>query len=149
MTKNDRTTNEGAHRALYLHQCQRLRPWLPRDEYLVLRDSDEHATIVDDMLRRIETMPKTYETDGQGTAAMVSLHYFNGASDWYIIERDKDGDGREQCFGWVVLNGWLDCAELGYISVCEIIAHGIELDLHWTPRPLREIQTERRAQEAA
>jgi hypothetical protein len=30
----------------------------------------------------IATMPKTYETDGQGNQAMVFLHYFIGNCDW-------------------------------------------------------------------
>jgi hypothetical protein len=41
-----------------------------------------------ELVDTVQTMPKTYETDGQGDAAIVRLHYFVGGCDWYITERD-------------------------------------------------------------
>ena len=35
----------------------------------------------------VASMPKTYETDGQGKKAVVQLHYFLGGWDWYITEK--------------------------------------------------------------
>ncbi len=82
-------------------------------------------------------MPQTYETDGMGLAAVAHLHYFLNGWDWYITERDADpeGLGQLQAFGLV-------CGlerELGYISIEAIVGAGAELDLHWEPKPLREI----------
>ena len=52
-------------------------------------------TLYDNIL----SIPKPYETEDQGDAVTVRLHYFKGGSDWYIIERDIDGD-QIQCFGF-------------------------------------------------
>ena len=95
---------------------------------------------------RIATMPKTYEQDGLGDAAIVHLHYFIGACDWYITERDvdTDGEGQIQAFGLANLGYG---AELGYISIKEIIGCGAELDLHFTPRSLGGIKADAEAAE--
>ena len=98
--------------------------------------------MVADLAQRIDAMPQTYQQDGMGDAAIVGLHYFNSGSDWYITEKDADG-GTAQAFGYAVLNGWDDCAELGYISIAELVAHGVELDLYWQPRTLGEVKAER------
>lgn len=87
----------------------------------------------------IATMPKTYETDGQGKAAVAYLHFFRGGGDWYITEKDTgcpDEPGQLQAFGAADLGYG---AELGYINIAELIAHGVELDLYWTPKPIGEI----------
>ncbi len=88
---------------------------------------------------QIATMPKTYETDGQGDDAPVTLHYFNAGSDWYIIEKDAGSPDDEvqgsqtQAFGFACLNGDTDNAEFGYISIQELIENGVELDLYYKP----------------
>jgi hypothetical protein len=89
----------------------------------------------------IETMPKTYEQDGLGDTAIVSLHYFLGNSHFYITEKDREG-GVDQAFGFVVLNGDTQNAELGYISIAEIVRHRAELDLHFSPCTLAEIKAQ-------
>ena len=83
-------------------------------------------------------MPKTYETDGQGRDALARLHYFTSGCDWWIVEKDVDPDhaGQAQAFGIADLGMG---AELGYISLPEILAAGAELDLYWTPKTVREI----------
>lgn len=95
-----------------------------------------------DLAQQIDTMPKTYEQDGMGDKAIAHLHYFIGASDWYITEKDMDG-GVQQAFGYAILNGDNECAELGYISIEEITRCGAELDLHFTPCRLAEIKAGR------
>lgn len=98
-----------------------------------------------DLSALIEAMPKTYEQEARGEQAVVHLHYFRGISDFYITERDSDPDGagQVQAFGLADLFG--DGGELGYISIPEIIAAGVELDLYWTPRTLAEVRRKRRA----
>lgn len=88
-----------------------------------------------ELLDTIATMPKTFETDGQGDAAIVRLHYFVGGCDWYITERDML-DEQRQAFGLADLG--MGYPELGYISIAEIIGNGGELDLHWSARALNE-----------
>lgn len=100
-----------------------------------------------ELCRLVETMPKSYETDGQGWKAVAFLHYFKGGMDFYITERDmgdeKDGENglipgaQYQAFG---LADHGHGAELGYISIQELIENGVELDLYWTPKTLDEIR---------
>jgi len=85
--------------------------------------------------------PVTYAQDGKGDDAIVYFHYFTGASDWYITELDMDG-GIDQAFGFAILNGDTESAELGYISIRELVQHGAELDLFFTPCTLGEIKRE-------
>jgi len=90
----------------------------------------------------VEGMPKSYETNGQGDAAIVQLHYFKGSHDWYVTEKDSDpdGDGQLQAFG-LVINSY--GPELGYICLKELIACKVELDLHWQPKTLAEVRKSR------
>jgi hypothetical protein len=94
------------------------------------------VTVLNEMLDLISKMPKTYETDGQGKDAVAVLHYFVGGCDWYITEKDME-DEQLQAFGLANLGYG---AELGYINIQEITKAGAKLDLHWTPKPLKEIK---------
>ena len=87
----------------------------------------------------IKAMPHTYQTDGQGDKAIAHLHYFKGSMDWYITEKDidTDGEGQIQAYGLADLG---DGGEMGYISIKEIIASGVELDLHWSPKSIGAIR---------
>ena len=87
----------------------------------------------------ILAIPKPYETEDQGDATPVRLHYFKGGSDWYIIERDIDGD-QIQCFGFACLNGDKQNAEFGYINIAELIKYGVELDLYYKPQTVEDIK---------
>lgn len=99
-----------------------------------------------ELKQTIETMPKSYETDGQGNEAIATLHYFNSSSNWYITERDAGSPDDEeqgvqmQAFGYACLNGDIENAELGYISIQELIENGVELDLYYKPQTIRSIK---------
>ncbi len=85
----------------------------------------------------VETMPKTYETDGQGDKAVAQLHYFTSGWDFYITEKDVN-PGQHQAFGLVA-----GCeVELGSISIAELLSCGAELDLYWEPKPIGAIRAE-------
>lgn len=77
----------------------------------------------------VDTMPRTYQTNGQGDEAIAYLHYFAKGCDWYITEIDIEQD-LNQCFGYADLG---QGPELGYISLPELMENGVELDLHFTP----------------
>jgi len=81
----------------------------------------------------INTMPQTYQQDGLGLNAIAYLHYFHGSYDWYITERDME-DEQLQAFGLVNMHE----AEQGYINIEELKANGIEIDLYWTPKTLKQ-----------
>lgn len=130
-------------------ELQRLQPFLPVAEFGSLQYSlnGEEGAAINDLLaeqvRRIDGMPMSYQTDGKGDDAIAHLHYFLGGSDWFITEKDRDGDGRAQAFGFAILNGDLDCAEYGYIDIGELVENGAELDLYWQPKPMREAKAMR------
>ncbi len=88
-------------------------------------------------------MPEVYGQDGMGDEAIAYLHYFYGSSDWYITEKDTS-DEQHQAFGYVILNGDTQNAELGYISIEEMKSlNKPELDLYYTPQTLGEIKSEK------
>lgn len=126
-----------------------VKPFFPKSELRVVVDAleDEEGSFFAQKLLELATiinsMPKTYQTREHGGEATVHLHYFVGGCDWYITEKDMEGDGTEQAFGWAVLNNDLMNAELGYISIAELVELGAELDLYWTAKPLREVKASR------
>ena len=93
----------------------------------------------------VSTMPKTYEQDGKGNQSIAYLHYFYGNMDWYITEKDMGSaddvePGQHQAFGLADIGFG---GELGYISITELIENGIELDFHFTPKTLEQIEAKR------
>lgn len=94
----------------------------------------------------VSAMPKTYEQDGKGDQAMVYLHYFAGGSaNWWITERDvetADEPGQHQAFGLANIFGGPNDqdAELGYISIVELLEVGAELDFYFEPRTLAQLK---------
>lgn len=90
-----------------------------------------------ELAAQVQAMPKVYEQDGLGESAVAYLHYFTGSCDWHITERDTS-EAQHQAFGLANLGYG---PELGYISIAELIEHGAELDLYYTPKPLKEITT--------
>jgi hypothetical protein len=102
--------------------------------------------LMEDLEARIAAMPKTYETDGSPGKDLATLHYFKGGSDWWIIEKDAGSPDDEvegiqaQAFGLACLNGDVENAELGYISIAELIKHGVELDLYYKPESIGTIK---------
>lgn len=92
---------------------------------------------LDELRKLVETMPKTYEQDGMGDEAIAYMHYFTAGANFYITERDMEVR-QIQAYGLSDLYG--DGGEMGYISIEELKKVGAELDLHWTPKTLREIK---------
>lgn len=86
----------------------------------------------------VDSMPTTYETDGMGDAAIVWLHYFTPAGDFYVTERDELEE-QHQAFGLACM--YED--ELGYINIAELIDVGAELDLYWSPKSIGQVKDER------
>ena len=111
----------------------------------IVRDGEEKAfayEVVASISKTISTMPKTYETDGQGDKAIAHLHYFSGDSDFYITERDMEDD-QHQAFGLVSNQHGF---EVGYINIVELKNNGVELDFHFEPAPLSDIKAKLESQ---
>ncbi|MEO7326505.1 MAG: hypothetical protein ABIW82_16925 [Dokdonella sp.] len=83
----------------------------------------------------VRTMPKTYEQDGKCEEAIAYLHYFSAGADWYITEKDLERE-QHQAYGQADLGHGPEC---GYISLVELMTHGVELDFHFSPKTLAEI----------
>ena len=98
-----------------------------------------------ELARRIEGMPATYQNQ-KGAESIVYLHYFKGGCDWWITEKDKgspkddpaDKGKQYQAFGRANL-GY--SGELGYISIEQLKDNNVEIDLYWTPKPLKECKS--------
>ena len=100
----------------------------------------EHfGDLIERLKTTIATMPIPYDTDREGLEAKAILHYFKGSSDWWITERDYMGE-QLQAFGLACLNGDYLNAELGYISIQDLIENDVELDLYYKPETIKEIK---------
>lgn len=119
----------------------KLRGFIGRRQLSVIGElcyGEERQFFIDKLVELAEivtTMPVTYQTDGQGDQAVAQLHYFTLGADWYITKRDCETE-QLQAFGKADLGYG---AELGYISIIELLECGAELDLHWIPKKLAEI----------
>jgi DNA repair protein RadC len=131
----------------FMQLLRKLRPYTPEFEikYLQKLFSSEESLAAVEIAQRlvgiIEKMPKTYQTEDTPTNdKIVYLHYFYAGSDWYIIEKDKLPE-QLQTYGYVILNGDLQDAEWGYVSLEEIKAtEKIELDFHFIPVRFGELR---------
>lgn len=91
----------------------------------------------------LSQLPAFYETEEiPFKDKQVHMHFFIGACDWYVLEFD----GEDQFFGFVILNGDYEMAELGHFSLSELssIRVGgileIDRDLYWDVRKASEIK---------
>lgn len=125
-----------------LDHIKALRPFISSSQLSVMGDGcrgqerDFFFAKFRDYAERVTSMPKTYEQEGKGDETIVYLHYFTGSCDWYVIERDMESE-QLQAFGLADLGYG---GELGYLNITELIQHGVELDLHFTPTKLAEIR---------
>jgi hypothetical protein len=66
---------------------------------------------------RLDKIPRLYETEQTPLQnKLIYLHFFIGGSDWFVTEFDGD----DTFFGYVILNGDLECGEWGYFSFSEL-----------------------------
>lgn len=87
-----------------------------------------------------ESLPALGGQEALGDDAIVRVKFFDpcGSWTWYVTEFD----GEDTMFGLV--DGFE--LELGYISLGELqsikgpLGIGIERDMHWKPRTLREVR---------
>lgn len=115
-----------------------------------LMHGEEGCFFIDKMIeldRRIADMPVTYG-QSEERDPIAYLHYFLGGSDWYITEKDMEGEGTEQAYGYACLNRDVMNAEFGFISIVELRSIVIrqlamitvDLDFHFEPTPMSVIK---------
>jgi hypothetical protein len=91
----------------------------------------------------IEKMPALYSQEEKGLDAVVQVKFFSPYSNWTWYATEFDG--KDIFFGYV--EGFEN--ELGTFSLSELDKvttkmfgtelPAVERDLHWTPRPLKEV----------
>jgi hypothetical protein len=123
----------------------RLRPFMAYrqcEAVAELMRGEEGGFFMDKMVelaQLVDTMPVTYGQQNESDP-IAYLHYFFGGSDWYIVEKDMDGEV-EQAWGFACLNGDMMNAEYGYISIAELVVlklqMGLTVDLDFHFRPTR------------
>lgn len=120
-----------------------LSQWRTLSNLCSLSEESAHfINCVSNQTKIIESMPVTYEQDGLGDDAIIHLHYFSNGCDWYITEKDMEG-GVLQAYGFGILHDDLYNAEMGYISISEIVKHGAEMDFHFNKKTVGELKKER------
>lgn len=102
-------------------------------------EKDFYNKKIEEYAHRFQAMPETYGQDGLGKKAIVHLHYFFQNSHFYLTEKDMEEE-QYQAFGLAILNSDIEFAEIGYISLVEVIECGAELDLHWEPITIEEVE---------
>jgi hypothetical protein len=98
--------------------------------------SKELDSVKRDMYIRLMEMPVI---GFEGDTSKFQLHYFNSGSDFYISEIDYGSNMQD--YGYAILNGDLQNAEYGYISIEEMITskNPVELDLYFEPINKKEL----------
>lgn len=93
----------------------------------------EMQSVIAQVEKQVADIRKSQQT---GKQAIVKAHYFYGGSDWYVTEMTSDA----RLYGYAILNNDYEYSEFGYMSIDEFNATGkVEMDFHWTPRPLDEV----------
>lgn len=145
MTKDEAIASLDSRTGFFRH-------WIGRAQRKALRsllEGEEAQHFIDVLTKikaRIENMPKTYETERiPPQDKIVYLHYFRGSVDAWIVEKDKgyDDENEEdvmqtQAFGLISLCDRRD-TEWSYISIADLIYHGVELDLYFEPTRVADI----------
>lgn len=98
---------------------------------------------------RLDRIPGLYETEHVPLKEkQIHLHFFISGSDWYVTEFD----GKELFWGFAIINGDLQNAEWGYVSLQELkdlniggIEIDCELEAFWRVRPAIDVEPIRKA----
>lgn len=114
--------------------------FMPRHQKQLVQGypDEDKEQILSGIEKNLKKLGDYRSQDGLGDKAMVYAHYFYGQTDQFITETDFK-DGNEFLFGFTILNGDTRFAELGAISLEELVENKkIELDFYWEPVTLGE-----------
>lgn len=124
-----------------------LKPYFSYSEWLCLQENVSYGEEkqyfkekVIELVNQINETPPLYAQYNKENNAVVHLHYFLNASDWYILELEKE---EGYYFGFCILNGDIQNAELGYILVRDLRNIHAELDFNWEKKTLGEVKKEK------
>ncbi|MDR1147762.1 MAG: hypothetical protein LBK66_03945 [Spirochaetaceae bacterium] len=108
----------------------------PMQLAVTVKSREIMETVSGELNRLVENIPKLYETDGNEDAK-ISLHYFYGSIDYYVLEWDN----ADTFFGYLVKCNSLDNSEIGYQSKAELFKSLplLNLDYYFEQRHIDEI----------
>lgn len=107
-----------------------------QQKFLMQQNSEELDQVLLDLETSLSKIP-TKQQSGTIENQTVFAHYFVGGSDWYVLDYNK---GRNEFFGYVILNGDTQMAETGYFSANELVEDGrVELDFYFSTGKLIDI----------
>ena len=122
-----------------------VRPFLSKSQLQVManlcrsQEGEFYKTKFLELETIIREMPATYEQEGLGEQAVIHLHYFGQGFDFYITEKDREGDGTYQAFGLYPDQGGL---QYEYVSIAELVENNLELDLYWEKITVEQLRLE-------
>ena len=126
-----------------------LRPYLFAGQLATLEqlcegeEGEYFRGLVVELAAQIGSIPAMDEGPEVTNDSPVKLHYFYQGSDWYIFELEHVAeDDVVLGFGWAILGGDYQMAELGCINVSELLVCGVELDLHFAQKTLGQVRLE-------
>lgn len=97
----------------------------------IVKESPAMVETINKIKKQIAQTPPLYSQENKKNPKAF-LHYFGGSYDAYITERGDDG----LAFGWASFGEFWEC---GSIYIPELIENGIELDLYFTPTPIKKL----------
>lgn len=113
--------------------------FMPKHQQRVVSDmGEERESILGDVEAMLAKIPWSQENNDD---PIVWAHYFYAQSDWFVLEyhADREDSDYDRFFGFTILNGDSQMAELGYMPVVEFAnSNRVELDFYWKPKPLSE-----------
>ncbi len=87
------------------------------------------------MAERVGTMPVSYGQDGKGDETVHYLRYSRAGLEFYVTEKDAEGDGVQGAFGCFVFRG-KHSGEYGLINIADLVRDGYQLDFGFVPTTL-------------
>jgi hypothetical protein len=119
-----------------------VKKYMPEHQQKTVQESiGSFQDVIARLESQIDSLPKPRATEDVSKDDKTAyLHYFQGSSDWYILESIDEYD---TAFSFVILNGDLQMAELGSSYIPEIVGSEVELDFHWTPTTIGDIIKEK------
>lgn len=106
---------------------------------------------IQELAHRVRNMPKTRETDGLGDSALIHLRYTRSNGDVFLVtEKDVGAAGDKlpgqqlQAFG---VSGDAQSVAPAYISIADLIDHGVELDFYFEPQTIEAYEQAHQQQE--
>jgi hypothetical protein len=126
-------------------KLKKIKDFMNKNQFNFVKNSEEYNEVINRVYKTIAEIPLIYQTESiKKDEKIAYLHYFTSSSDFYILELergdifDEDDKIQKEAFGYSILNGDYEMAELGYLSIDEIKKYA-ELDLYFEPTKLENV----------